>query len=223
MEKLETVERYSVLARVLHWVHVAAFVTLAVTGTILYVRAFGVVAQDSWTRVIHRIAVVFFVGMPIAFAVFRPRSAIEAIKEGFTWNKEDWGWVTAAPRYYFLGDEAAMPPQGRVNSGQKLWFLLLAVTAPIFVITGILMWFFQAILPPGVFQWSVFVHDVAFIATVTFFFVHVYLSALHPLMAGVFGSMTNGRVTKEFARSHYGKWLQEKMSHERSEHKQEPQ
>ncbi|MEW6033321.1 MAG: formate dehydrogenase subunit gamma [Chloroflexota bacterium] len=215
MKKTERVERYSVMARVFHWVHVTAFITLVVTGIFLYVPWIGAVAQDSWTRVIHRIGAVLFMGMPILFFLVRPRSAIETIKEGLTWGKEDFGWVAAAPRYYFLGDEAAMPPQGRVNSGQKLWFLLLMLTGPVFVITGILMWFFQDTLPSAVFQWSVFAHDVSFIATVCFFFVHIYLSVLHPLMSGVFSSMTNGKVTKEFAQAHYAKWYEEKAKEEK--------
>ena len=41
------------------------------------------------------------------------------VKQAFTWGAEDIGWLKAAPSYYFLGDESAMPPQGSMNTGQK--------------------------------------------------------------------------------------------------------
>ena len=117
----------------------------------------------------------------------------------------------AMPRYYFLSDEKAMLPQDEMNTGQKLWYLLIVIFSPIFVITGILMWFFGNILPSAVFQWSVFVHDVAFIIIFLMFLVHVYLGVIHPLMrqhGGSFRSMVDGTVTTEYAKSHHGKWYE---------------
>jgi len=55
----------------------------------------------------------------------------------------------------------------------------------------------------------VFIHDVAFITTGTMFFVHVYLSVFHPMMAEAWDSMAKGRVSAEYARKHHGKWYEE--------------
>jgi formate dehydrogenase subunit gamma len=214
---METVQKYTKVARTFHWVHTAAFLILVITGIFLFVPAAGFLAQDSWTRVIHRVAAVIFVVAPLIQVIANPKTTRASIKEAFTWGADDMAWLQAAPRYYFLNDESAMPPQNEMNSGQKLWLTVLFIMAPVFVITGILMWFFKAALSPAVFQWCVFAHDVAFIATFVFLLVHVYLGVIHPLMrthGGSFRSMVNGSVTAEYAKSHHGKWYNKVVKNE---------
>jgi formate dehydrogenase subunit gamma len=206
---METVQKYTKVARIFHWVHTAAFIILVLTGIFLFIPAAGFIAQDSWTRIIHRIAAVLFVVAPLMQIFANPKTAGASIKQAFTWGKDDIEWVKALPQYYFLNDESAMPPQDEMNTGQKMWLTVLLIMGPIFVITGVLMWFFMYSLPPGVFQWCVFVHDVAFIVTFVFLLIHVYLGVIHPLMrthGGSFRSMVDGKVTVEYAKSHHGKW-----------------
>ena len=140
---------------------------------------------------------------------------IEAVKEAFTWGKEDIGWLKAAPRYYFLSDEKDMPAQGHMNTGQKMWWVMVLIFGGVFFISGFIMWVLKAIAPPELLQWMVFVHDVAFIATGTMFFLHIYLSVIHPLMrplrTGAWSSMARGKVSAEYAKAHHGKWY-EKIS-----------
>ncbi len=207
------VERYRKPTRVLHWVHGVAFTLLFLTGLILFIPGLSVLAQDGITRVIHRVAVVFFVAAPLIYIPMNWKATLKGIKDAFTWGKEDMDWLQAAPRYYFLCDEKAMPPQGHMNTGQKLWWLMVIVFGVIFFITGLIMWVFKTIAPAALLQWSTFVHDVSFIVTGCMFFVHIYLSVLHPLMrparTGAWSSMARGKVSVEYAKSHHGKWYQE--------------
>lgn len=200
------IERYRRPTRILHWVNTASFVTLFLTGLVLFVPAFGPLAQDSWTRVIHRIAAVAFIVAPVIYMLGNWKATWHGVKEAFIWGAEDLGWMMAAPRYYFLADEEAMPPQGHMNSGQKLWWLMVIVFGVVFVFTGIIMWFFKTVAPPGLLQSMVILHDFAFVATGVMLLVHIYLSVFHPLMAGALGSMTKGRVSVEYARSHHARW-----------------
>ncbi|OGO07666.1 MAG: hypothetical protein A2Y92_01625 [Chloroflexi bacterium RBG_13_57_8] len=125
---------------------------------------------------------------------------------------DDVGWLRAAPRYYFLADEEAMPPQDHMNSGQKLWWLMVIVFSLVFVVTGLAMWAGKEIAPASVLRWMVLLHDIAFITTGAMFFVHIYLSAIHPLMrpwrTGAWSSMARGKVSAHYARSHHGKWYE---------------
>ena len=206
---MERVQKYTKPAIVFHWVHTAAFFLLLITGIILFVPAFGVAAQDSWTRVLHRIGAVIFVLAPLIQIFANPKTAVESIKEAFTWGKDDLGWAMALPRYYFLCDESTMPPQEHANTGQKMWFTMLLLFGPVFLITGILMWFFKYSLPSAVFQWSLLAHDVAFIVILLMFFIHIYMGVIHPIArqhGGAFSSMVDGTVSKEYAKSHHGKW-----------------
>lgn len=209
----QEVERYRKPTRVLHWIHGVAFLVLFITGLILFIPGLSLAAQDSWTRVIHRIAVVFFIVAPLIYIPLNWRATLRGIKEAFSWGKDDVGWLLAAPRYYFLCDEKAMPPQPHMNSGQKLWWLIVIVFGIIFLITGIIMWFGKTTAPPALLQWSVFVHDIAFIATGCMFFIHIYTGVIHPLMrplrTGPWNSITQGKVSAEYAKSHHAKWYAE--------------
>jgi len=206
----QRVQKYTKTARIFHWLHTGAFIVLVLTGIFLYANV-GLVAQDSWSRLVHRIAAVVFIIAPLVQLFGNRKTAVASLKSAFTWGVDDLNWALAMPRYYFLADEEAMPSQDEMNTGQKLWYFILLVFSPIFVITGILMAFFKDTLPPAVFQWSVFVHDVAFIVVFLMFLIHIYLGVIHPLMrqhGGSFSSMVDGTVTADYAKSHHGKWYE---------------
>jgi formate dehydrogenase subunit gamma len=143
--------------------------------------------------------------------VLRPRASLRAVKDAFVWGQEDLGWLKAAPRYYFLADEGSMPPQGHMNTGQKMWWLIVVVFSAVAILTGIVMWFLQEIAPAAVFQWMVFAHDAAFIVMGEMLLVHIYLGAIHPLMNEAWGAITRGTVSEGYARSHHARWYEEQV------------
>lgn len=203
------VERFKKRTIWFHWIHTAAFLALIVTGAILFFPGLGGAAAGGLTRLIHRIAVVFFVMVPVIYAVFNPRMTLHFIKETLTWGKSDIGWLEAAPLYYFGGAEEKMPPQGHVNTGQKMWQLIVLGTGVLFFITGLIMWFFKGTVTTGVFHWCVIVHDVAFLLVFLMLLVHIYLGVIHPRMTESLRSMLDGKVSIKYAKHHYGKWYDE--------------
>ena len=209
----QEVERYRKPTRILHWVHAGSFIILFITGLILFIPQLGILAQDSGTRVLHRIAAVVFIIAPLIYVTLSWKGSWKGIKEAFVWGIEDIGWLKAALGYYFLADEKSMPPQGHMNTGQKMWWFMAIVFGVIFVITGIIMWALKTVAPAALLQWTIFVHDIAFIATGCMLFVHIYLSVVHPLMrplkTGSWSSMTRGKVSVEYAKSHHAKWYNE--------------
>jgi formate dehydrogenase subunit gamma len=209
MTELRVVERFKKRTICLHWIHTAAFLTLIVTGAILFFPGIGEPAAGGTTRLIHRIAVVFFVAIPVIYSVFNPRTALHFVKETLTWGKDTITYMKAAPLYYFGGAEEKMPPQGHVNPGQNMWQLIVLVTGILFVISGFIMLFFKDTVAPGVFQWCVIAHDVAFLLAFLMFLVHIYTGAIHPRMTESFRSILDGKISKKYAKSHYGKWYDE--------------
>ena len=204
------VEKYRKPIRVLHWIHSGAFVLLFLTGLILFIPGLGFLAEDSWTRLIHRIGAALFIIIPIIYLIINPKAVGRGLKEAFTWSgKEDIGWLKAIPTYYFQGDEKDMPPQGAMNTGQRLWWLIVVVFGILFVITGAAMWFGKASAPPAVLQWMVFVHDVSFIVAGAMFFVHIYNAVFHPVFDEAWSAMTGGKISVEYAKKHHGKWYAE--------------
>jgi len=206
----QEVEMYRKPTRILHWVHLVSFITLFLTGLVLFIPALGFLAQDSWTRVIHRIAAVVFIVSPIIYISMNWKSTWAGIKLAFTWGAEDLNWLKAAPQYYFLGNEESMPPQGRMNTGQKLWWFIVLVFGAVFVVTGLVMWFGKTGAPPAVLQWMVFFHDVAFAVSVPMLFTHIYLGVIHPMMKESWKAVHKGTVSVEYAKMHHGKWYDER-------------
>jgi len=209
MTEVRVVERLKKRTIWFHWIHTAAFLILIVTGAILFFPGIGGLAAGGMTRLIHRIAVVIFVVAPIIYFFINPRMALHFVKETLTWGKADIDWLQAAPLYYFGGSEEKMPPQGHVNTGQKMWQLIVLGTGILFFITGLIMWFFKGTVPAGLFQWCVIIHDVAFVLVFLMLLVHIYLGIIHPRMTESLRSMWDGRISKTYAKSHYGKWYKE--------------
>jgi formate dehydrogenase subunit gamma len=205
----QEIEKYRRPVRILHWVHTGAFIVLFLTGIMFFIPALSFLAIGGWTRLVHRAAAMVFVIAPLVYLVFDPASALRGLKMAFTWSEADFGWFRAAPRYYLLGDEKAMPPQGFLNSGQKIWWLLTLVFGVVVVVTGLVMWLGVKYAPTTLLKWAVSIHDIAFIVTGAMFFVHVYLGAFHPKMTEAWRSMAGGRISEEYARLHHGRWYEE--------------
>jgi formate dehydrogenase subunit gamma len=205
--EIRTVERFRKRTIILHWVHSAAFLVLAVTGAIILLYGTGYSNFNTGIS-LHRAAAAIFIIIPIVNYFLEPRSTSNFIKETFKWSRDDIRWLLAAPGYYFGGPEEKMPPQGRLNSGQKLWQALIIVTGLIFVVTGIAMWVFRLSLPISAYQWLLFVHGIAFVIILVMFLLHTYLAVFHPRFRESFRSMLDGRVSPTYARTHYRKWYE---------------
>jgi len=201
--------KYRRPVRILHWIHSGAFVLLFLTGLILFLPPLAFLAEDSWTRVIHRISAVIFVLIPLFHLFTNWKASWLEVKKAFAWGEDDIGWLKAAPRYYFGLGEESMPPQGSMNTGQKLWWMITLVFGAIFVITGVIMWVAKGTAAAAVLQWGVVLHDIAFITTGAMLFVHIYLGVFHPMMKGAWDAMATGKVSVEYAKSHHPKWYDE--------------
>lgn len=209
MTDKQTVERFKIRTVWFHWIHTVAFVVLMITGAILFIPGLGGIAAGGWTRIIHRVAAIALAAGPIAYFFTNPRMSLHFIKETLTWGKEDLGWVKAAPDYYFGGEEEKMPPQGHVNTGQKMWQLVVLGTGVVFVLSGAVLWFLRDTVSATIFRWCIVVHDVSFIFAFAMLLVHIYLGSVHPRMSESFRSMLNGKISATYAKNHYGKWYDE--------------
>jgi formate dehydrogenase subunit gamma len=205
----EQIVKYQRSTRVLHWIHTGAFLLLFITGLIIFIPAFGPAAAGGATRIVHRVGAILFVAIPILRFLMGPSSSLSGVLKAFVWDSGDIGWLKAAPRYYFLGDEKAMPPQGEMNSGQKLWWLITVVAWVVFTITGGIMWFGKETLGPSALTTMVLLHDIMMSIVIPMIFVHLYLGIIHPLMTEAWNSMWHGTVSAEYAKQHHAKWYQE--------------
>jgi formate dehydrogenase subunit gamma len=203
------IPRYSTLERFLHWGHALTFIPLILTGIVLFTPALEPLARGDaglFMRLVHRIAAVFFVGIPIVYALSEPRRLLQTLRD-LRFSKDDVTWFKGAIPYYLLGRHADMPPQSRFNTGEKLNVIVLVTGTILFAITGAIMWFGRGLIPVELYQACVMIHDLAMIVTVAMFILHFYLAVIHPMMWQSLVSMRYGYVSESYAQEHHAKWL----------------
>jgi formate dehydrogenase subunit gamma len=203
------VPRYDGVERLLHWSHTIAFLPLTLTGMVLFMPVFAPLAQGpagQFIRLTHRLFAVFFISVPILYAVFRPRRLVNTLRD-LRFSRYDIEWFKAAIPYYVLGRHLDMPPQGRFNTGEKINVIVLVSGTILFSITGLVMWFGKFLVPPELFRAMVILHDLTMILSVNMFIIHFYLAVAHPMMWQSLISMRFGVVSESYAREHHATWF----------------
>ena len=192
--------RHPVYTRVLHWAVALSFILSLLSGFAIYspwlyrwlTPIFG---GGTLTRVLHPwFGLVFSVAFFFQFLNwFVPMS----------WTRGDRIWVRELKSYATNREALAPETTGFFNAGQKIYFWTIAISAILFLITGVLLWF-DHVVPRGIVAVSYVVHDIGALIMLGGFIIHLYEgTAAQP---GTFQSMTNGTVTKEWAWTHHPAW-----------------
>ena len=195
------VRRYLPAQRLVHWMGVASFLLLLGSGIALF-PPLGWLAAGGATRLLHRIAAVPFALLPLAYVVLLPAQAKELLVESFTFGRRDREWLVRMPAY-LLGRTRGLPPQGRLNAGQKLHhaatFLMFATVSA----SGAVLWFAKGHLGPGGLAAAAIVHDLSMLGLTVLMIGHVYFTFLYGALPG----MWTGWVTEEYARAEHRDWV----------------
>ena len=111
--------------------------------------------------------------------------------------------------FYIKNEDKKVPPAGRFNYGQKLFFWLMFYGIILLFISGLGLWFVESI--PWSLRWlrylAVTVHVVAAMATIGGFILHVYMSTA--MVRGSFTAMVQGEVSTLWAKTHHRLWYEE--------------
>lgn len=193
--------RFTFSERIIHWVVGVAFVVLLATGlafahpTLFWMTT--LLGGGPSARVVHPwVGVVFSFGMIIMVAVWVRDMFLDDI---------DRRWL-AAVKYYATRDTQRVPPAGKYNAGQKMFFWFQACLAVIFAVSGVLLWF-PVFYEATVLQWMRFAHYAATLGGGLLLVVHVYLgTAAYP---GTARAMIDGTVTDRWAKHHHPRWHKE--------------
>lgn len=199
-----TIRRFRKRAILTHWLHTASFIALLTTGSMMFLHLTGP-AGDQAVKVIHRIAAACFMMIPVLYSIIDSGTALSFLKEAFLWDRDDLGWEKSAVNYYF-GGKVHLPPQDRINAGQKIWQLLVVLAGLMLTFTGVILWFFRLKIPVAAYQEVLLAHATTFILITAWFLWHAYLATLHPRFPESLPSMLDGNVSEGYAAEHYRKW-----------------
>ena len=191
-------KRFTFLERIVHWVVGVTFVLLFLTGLAFsYPSLFWLTALlggGPSARVLHpQVGVVFGIGLLFMFGLW--------VKDMFL-DRQDREWLGAI-KHYAAHQRDKVPPAGKYNAGQKMFFWVQSVLSIVFVVTGILLWF-PAVFSPTVLNTARLLHYAATLGGGLFLIVHVYLGTL--AYPGTARSMIDGKVTPAWAKLHHPRW-----------------
>jgi len=191
----------------LHWSIAIPVMVCYATGFILkvfYNLHSGSVSQDvfSW---IHRIAGAGLIVFPL-FAAIRNwrdyRVHLDNIKVAWTWTIDDLKWLVLMGAAA-VSRRITLPDQHKFNAAEKLNFMMVMCTYPLFIATGLLLWM------PGLRFWSWVIHVALAMAITPLLLGHIYMALVNPGTRVGLGGMISGYVDRQWARHHYRRWYRE--------------
>lgn len=194
--------RYRLSQRLIHWFGVVGFILLLVTGLILELSPLSFLAAGGVSRTLHRIGAVIYILWPVAYVLINTRQFMEVIRDSLTYGRDELEWFKHVP-LYFSGRACMMPPQGRVNAGQKIHHLGVGIASITIVVSGFILWFGKGSLGENGLATTAIVHDISMLVLTILFVGHSYFTFLY----GALPAMISGYVTEEYARLEHSKWL----------------
>ena len=114
----------------------------------------------------------------ILYALFCFDRVVGFLRRSFSWDDRDIGWMLVAggyPQKMFLGKKIAVPPMGKVNSGQKVFGVCLAFAGPLLILTGWLLYAFIPFAPKQYISLANHIHLILGIFMGLFLCAHIFL------------------------------------------------
>ena len=205
--------RYTFSERVHHWLGSLFYIYCLITGL-----AF-------WSPYMYWLAALVGGGPTARFwhPWFGLGFTVSMVWMYFMWNRDmqiteaDRRWSKAI-EYYIKNEDEKLPPVGRFNYGQKLFFWLMSYGIILLLISGLGLWFVEGI--PWSLRWlrylAVTIHVIAALATIGGFIIHVYMGTA--MVRGGFTSIIRGEVSAIWAKTHHRLWY-EQVTGDRSREK----
>ena len=195
------VQKADALEIINHWVLAGSFFLLAISGFgfLFHLNpVFSVFGGNMGMRNVHNWAgIIFSLSLALSTVYYLPIS--------LAYTGEDIAWILKGGGY--LSKRTVVPPQDKLNAGQKGYYLFLLVSGIAIAVSGFVIWLFPA--GSGVRSWiqvSHLVHNICFVLMVVSVPTHIYLATL--ANPGTLRIMLSGTVPLEWARKRHARWIE---------------
>jgi formate dehydrogenase subunit gamma len=137
----------------------------------------------------------------VVFALSLLYSMRHYLVDALEYDADDLQWFKVAGGY--LSHKVTVPPMGKYNPGQKLYYLAVVGAGIAIFLSGLGMWLMKD--NGAIMLLSHIVHNVAFVIFVIAVPVHMYLGTL--ANPGTLKLMISGTLPVDEARRRYPKWM----------------
>ena len=195
--------RYSFRERTMHTVVAILFVYLLLTGLAFWTPALywiaAVLGGGFLSRLLHPwVGVAFFLIVLWMVAIWARDMRMTPADR--TWRR--------AMRRYARNEDDAVPPAGRFNYGQKMFFWAMLWAAVVLLGSGLVLWFPAGISgAPQLRELAILLHALSALVSIGLFIIHVYMGVF--VVPGSVDAIVRGTVTREWARHHHRLWADE--------------
>jgi formate dehydrogenase subunit gamma len=197
----DAIQRYTFHERAMHWLNAASYSYCVATGMAFYTPHLFwlsvILGGGPTSRYWHPVVgVCFFIALVWMHVVWRRDMEITESDKRFLSRTE----------YYATNREELVPPQEKYNGGQKLYYWLMYYGAMLLLASGLFLWFpeYISFSLAWVRHLMILLHEIAALITIGGFIVHVYMSVF--LVPGSMTAMTQGFVSRAWARTHHRLW-----------------
>lgn len=135
---------------------------------------------------------------------------IENLKVGFSWTIDDLKWL------FLIGPSTVskrivLPEQRKFNAAERLNFMMVLITYPLFSVTGFFLW------TQGIDHfWPWVLHICMSLVAPLLMIGHIYMAVVNPGTRVGLSGMFTGRVDREWAKHHYQRWYHENFEEDGS-------
>ena len=199
--------RFAKSERILHWCIAGPFLFSMATALILVVvynpdrtRPF----RDLFSG-LHRASGVALIVLPM-LAAFKSRwdarLHLYNVRQAWIWMFDDFKWL-ALMGVAAVSSKIKLPEQGKFNAAEKINFMVLMVTYPLYVATGLLMW----LTPLAILSWLL--HFFMAMMALPLISGHLYMAVINPSSRKGLQGMVSGFIDRQWAKHHYRRWYRE--------------
>ncbi len=193
----EMVRKSSIDEILNHWILAGSCILLMVTG---YTFLFHIDSISSVFGGYNSMKTVHNWG-GVVFCVSLLYSMRHYLVDALHYDADDVQWFKVAGGY--LSQKVTVPPMGKYNPGQKLYYLAIVLAGIAIALSGFGIWMMKE--NTMLMLISHLVHNVAFSIFVIAVPVHIYLGTL--ANPGTFQLMVSGTLPLESAKKRYPKWM----------------
>ena len=180
-----------------HWVLAGSCILLSITGFAFLFHLEPVNAlfggMNAMKDVHNWLGLIFIVSLLYSMRHY--------LVDALEYDADDLQWFKVAGGY--LSHKVTVPPMGKYNPGQKLYYLAVVGSGIAIAASGLGMWFMKG--NATIMLLSHIVHNVAFIIFAIAVPVHMYLGTL--ANPGTLKLMISGTLPLDEARRRYPKWI----------------